>query len=255
MSKVTKEELQIINRVLAFLVVVLALAFGYVYGQRSGWFATQRKGGVSIAEQRIYLGEAIELPRPLLRSTVSVEAAMQGRRSRRSYRDEPITLNQLSQVLWSLQGKTADWGGRTTPSAKGAYPLELTVVVKNVDEFEPGVYHYDSDTHSLTKTVESVPERFDEAAVQNAGQTGPVVIFISADYGRMTKAFDGVTHDNNVLLEVGHAGQNMYLQVESLGLGTVVMGGFNPTLMQEVLAIPGQEELIYQIPVGVPSED
>jgi SagB-type dehydrogenase family enzyme len=157
-------------------------------------------------------------------------------------------------LLWSLQGETADWGGRTTPSAKSAYPLELTVVVENVEGVEAGVYHYSPNTHSLSKTVEGIPERFNEAAVQSAVQNAPVVIFISGDFGRMTKAFDGVEHDENVWLEAGHAAQNLYLQVESLGLGTVVMGGFNPVLMQEVLKIPGSEVLIYQIPVGVPSE-
>jgi len=254
MAKGEKKEMKKANQILAALVVVLSLLLGYVVGQQRGWFVREAGDGGVGGLEREYVGGSVELPTPSLRGGLSVEAAMKARRSRRSFREEPLTIKQVSQLVWSLQGETAEWGGRTTPSAKSAYPLELTVVVKNVEEMDPGVYHYSPNTHSLSKTIEGVPEKFDEAAVQKAGQTSPLVIFISADFSKMTEAFDGEKNDDNVLLEAGHAGQNLYLQVESLGLGTVVMGGFNHGLMQETLKIPSSEVLIYQIPVGIPSE-
>lgn len=245
------------NQVLAIIVVILALALGISVGKQRGWLKSStsdsQQSSTNIAARQ-YISEPIPLPAPSTKSLTSVEAAMQSRRSRRSFTEQPLTLQQLSQILWSLQGQTADWGGRTVPSAKSAYPLEITLVAKNVDGLEPGVYHYVSPDNALQQVISGVPTQFDEAAVQQAGQTAPAVFYISADFNRMTEAFEGEPHDDNVLLEAGHAGQNVYLQVESLGLGTVVMGGFNPALMSTVLQIPSSERLIYQVPVGNPSE-
>lgn len=206
-------------------------------------------------EERSYLGGEITLPEPALTSEMSVEEAMQERRSRRAYSDEALALEDVSQVLWAAQGQTADWGGRTVPSAKGAYPLNVTLVAKNVEGLEPGVYHYQSETHSLKQIMAEIPASFDEAAVQAQNKSAPVALIISGDYQAMAKAFDGKANNENVVLEAGHAGQNVYLQVESLGLGTVVSGGFNQELMQDILNIPAQEDLFYMIPVGVPAAE
>lgn len=241
--------------------IVVVVLFGIlVYGlaKQVGWLGT--KSGVEspvevqAPAERSYTAEAINLPTPRTSSNVSVELALQGRRSRRSFTDRPVTLAQVSQMVWAAQGITTDWGGRTAPSAKEAYPLELTVVAKNVTGLEPGVYHYLPQDHQLRATKTQVPQRFNEAAVQAGGQNAPVALVISADFGRMTEAFDGEAHDENVYLEAGHAAQNLYLQAESLRLGTVVIGGFNPVLMQEALQIPAKEKLIYLVPFGWPSE-
>jgi len=208
-----------------------------------------------VMEERSYIGDAVELPKPKKDSRMSVERAMQERRSKRAYTEDAIELDDVSQILWAIQGQTADWGGRTVPSAKGAYPLQVTVVAKNVDGLETGVYHFDVATHSLMQVMDAVPAQFDEAAVQGQNKKAPVAFILSGDYSAMTEAFDGTEHDENVVLEAGHAGQNVYLQVESLGLGTVVSGGFNQPLMQEILDIPAQEDLFYMIPVGIPAKE
>lgn len=103
--------------------------------------------------------------------------------------------------------------------------------------------------------ITGVPERFDEAAVQAAGKGSPAAFVISGNMARMTKVFDGKANNNNVYLEAGHTAQNLYLQVESLKLGTVVIGGFNNALMQDVLAIPKNETLIYLAPAGHPAPE
>ena len=255
MAKSKKDELVKTNRVLAFLLVVVALGFGYSFGKLNGWFVESVSKQELVREERVYVGELVELPQPRLSGGMSLEAALQARRSIRSFSDQALTMQQVSQVLWSMQGLTSDWGGRTTPSAHSAYPLELTVVVKNVNGLEPGIYHYIPGENALGMISMGVPDNFDEAAVQAAGKGSPVVFYVSGDFAKMAEAFEGESHDENVYLEAGHAGQNVYLQVESLGLGTVVMGGFNPVLMHEVLDLPSQEVLIYQIPVGYSEEE
>jgi SagB-type dehydrogenase family enzyme len=239
----------------AVMLAVVFLLVGFIGGQYLdvNSFMVQEKEVVQ--EERSYVGEAIELPKPKTVGKMSVEEAMQKRRSRRAYTDEAVTLSDVSQLAWSLQGQTAEWGGRTVPSAKSAYPLEVTIVVKNVEGLDPGVYHYQPESHTITQVMAEVPSSFDEAAVQAQNKNAPVVFVLSGDYQKMTEAFDGKANDANVVLEAGHAGQNAYLQVESLGLATVVSGGFNKVLLHEVLALPAQEDLFYIIPVGVPAEE
>jgi len=250
-KKKTSASLQLQPVIMAVPFLIIGFALGKTI-DTSGLMVNQPE---VFREERAYLGEEISLPEPALTSRMSVEEAMQSRRSRRAYSDEALSLADVSQLLWSVQGQTADWGGRTVPSAKEAYPLNVTLVAKNVEGLNPGVYHYQSESHSLKQLMSEVPAAFDEAAVQSQNKSAPAAMIISGDYQAMTDAFDGKSNDQNVVLEVGHAGQNAYLQVESLGLGTVVSGGFNKDLMQEILSIPAQEDLFYMIPVGVPVEE
>jgi hypothetical protein len=96
----------------------------------------------------------IQLPEPLHDSAISLEESLSRRRSVRSYTDEPLTLQEVSQILWAAQGITDAAGLRTAPSAGGTYPLELYVVAGNVRGLEPGVYRYLPDGHRAVKTID-----------------------------------------------------------------------------------------------------
>ena len=76
---------------------------------------------------------ALILPAPRLKSEVSVEEALLERRSVREYGNAPLTLGEVSQLLWAAQGITSEWGGRTAPSAGALYPLEVYIAVGNVE--------------------------------------------------------------------------------------------------------------------------
>ncbi len=51
-------------------------------------------------------------------------------------------------------------------------------------------------------------------------------------------------------MEVGHVAQNVYLQAAALDLGTVAVGAFDDKRVRELLHIPGEEQLLYIMPVG-----
>ncbi|MBM3957868.1 MAG: SagB/ThcOx family dehydrogenase, partial [Gemmatimonadetes bacterium] len=93
----------------------------------------------------------IELPEPVLRGAVSLEQALAQRRSVREYTGEPVTLEEVSQLLWAAQGQTADWGARTAPSAGALYPLETYLVAGNVSGLEQGLYRYRPGEHDLLR--------------------------------------------------------------------------------------------------------
>lgn len=202
----------------------------------------------SEAEQHNQTKE-IELPQPRYDSDTSVEQALQSRRSVRDYKDAPLTIAELSQLLWSAQGITANWGGRTAPSAGALYPLEIYVIVGNVENLDKGLYHYDPKKHSLTLKMQG--DLRDELANAALGQdaifNAPISILVTAIYERTTGKY-GERGIRYVHIEVGHVGQNIYLQAEALWLGTVVIGAFYDDRVKNAFGI--KEEPLFIIPVG-----
>ena len=195
--------------------------------------------------------ETIALPEVRLTSDVSLEETLFNRRSVRQYTGEALTLEEVSQLLWSAQGITAEWGGRTAPSAGALYPLEVYLVAGNVESLTPGIYKYINDGHELVKVRdEDVREELANAALgQTPVRDGAIDIVISAIYERTMKKYGdrGVRY---VHMEAGHAAQNIYLQATALDLGAVTIGAFADELVKKLLSMPEEEAPLYIIPVG-----
>jgi len=191
------------------------------------------------------------LPEPRLKSEVSLEETLFKRRSVREYAKLPLTLEDVSQLLWATQGITTEWGGRTAPSAGALYPLEVYLVVGNVENLAPGVYKYKPERHELVKVGDD--DVRGELAKAALGQTwvkeGAIDIVIAAVYERTTRKYGdrGVRY---VQMEAGHAAQNIYLQAAALNLGMVTVGAFYDDRVKEILGMPRNEVPLYVIPVG-----
>jgi SagB-type dehydrogenase family enzyme len=193
------------------------------------------------------MAKDIKLPKPKEKGVISIEETLNQRRSVRDYKRGPLSLEQISQLLWAASGKNLY--RRTFPSAGATYPLETYLVVGEVEGLEPGVYHYSSSRHSLEMTKEQdVRKKLSRPALGQAMiEEAQVSIIIAADYDRTTGHY-GQRGIRYVHMEVGHVGQNVSLQAISLSLGTVMIGAFRDKEVQEVLGI--KEEPLYIIPVG-----
>ncbi len=193
----------------------------------------------------------IALPDPAFISDTSLEEALLQRRSIRDYSEEPLSLEQLAQLLWAAQGITSRDGKRTAPSAGGLYPLEVYAVVGNVAGLDPGVYRYIPGTHSLFKVLDGdCRNPLSQAALnQEWVSRGAIDIVITAIYERTTVKY-GERGIRYVYMEAGHASQNICLQAVALGLGTVTIGAFDDDDVKKVLNIPDNEETLYIMPVG-----
>lgn len=199
--------------------------------------------------------EFIRLPDPSHRGKVSVEEAILKRRSIRRFRSEPLTLSQLSQLMWAAQGITASGGRRAAPSAGATYPLEIFAVTgeQTVESLNAGVYHYRVDSHALDIHIEGdVRLALSEAALgQTCITNAPVDIIVCALYSRTVYRY-GRRGERYVHMEVGHVGQNISLQAIALGLGTVMVGAFDDEQVRTVLHLEEQLRPLYIIPVGKP---
>lgn len=197
----------------------------------------------------------IQLPKPRFESEISIEEALLNRRSVRHYIDEPLTLAEVSQLLWAAQGITVrpdGRKGRTVPSAGALYPLEVYLTVRNVDGLEPGVYHFIPEGHKLRKVFGGdVHTELSAAALgQPWAVQAPINIVIAAIYERTTVRY-GDRGIRYVHMEVGHVGQNISLQAISLNLGTVV-GAFDDDRVHEIIRMAENEAPLYIMPVGRP---
>jgi SagB-type dehydrogenase family enzyme len=196
----------------------------------------------------------IRLPRLTLSSGRSLERVLQVRRSIREYSRKPLTHDELAQLLWAAQGVTGPEGLRTAPSAGALYPLEVDVVIGDVDGLPSAIYRYDPDRHELVLTREGDRRRELGAAAlgQDCVEAGAAVIALAAVYERTTGKY-GERGIRYVHMEVGHAAQNVCLEAAALGLGAVVVGAFEDAAVKRVLGLARDEEPLSLIPVGRPS--
>lgn len=191
----------------------------------------------------------VELPPPRTDGDASLEEALLGRRSVRAFTSEALDLSEISQLLWAAQGVTAEWGGRTAPSAGALYPLEVYVATTD------GLFHYLPEGHRAERLSE-VDLRAGLARAaheQTAVRDAPAVFAIAAVYGRTTVKY-GDRGERYVHLEAGHIAQNLLLQAGALGLGGVPVGAFSDDAVGDVLHLPSDQTPLYLVPVGHPAE-
>jgi SagB-type dehydrogenase family enzyme len=233
-------------RRIGVIVIVLAL-FGLASAYLLIWRATDSEVEPSPMENEV----GIELPDPRLDGDVSVEEALLARRSIRKYTGEPLTLEDVSQLLWAAQGITDPRGFRTVPSAGALYPLEVYVVVGDVENLAEGVYKYKPHGHELMKVLDG--DKRAELAKAALGQAwvkeAAINIVITAVYERTTVKY-GDMGIRYVYMEVGHAAQNLCLQATAMDLGIVTVGAFYDEQVKEILNLPEKEKSLYIIPIG-----
>ncbi|MDR5655683.1 SagB/ThcOx family dehydrogenase [Halodesulfurarchaeum sp. HSR-GB] len=197
-------------------------------------------------------GEEIELPEPRTESSQSVESAIAARRSRREFQPGPVELADVSQLLWAAQGETDAEGHRAAPSAGATYPLEVfcSVGADGVPGLDAGVYQYRPASHSLVPVaVEPVQAELRAASYdQEVVEAAPVALLIAGIEERTAQEYGARAGELYVPMEAGHVGENIHLQVESLGLATVSVGGFEDTAVAEVMEFEDERPLaIYPI--------
>lgn len=201
--------------------------------------------------------ETIPLPPPHRSGTMSVEEALWNRRSNRSYRKQPLSLEEISQLLWAGQGITKrSSGGRTAPSAGALYPIELFLVVLEGTDPEPGIYHYDPQEHQLVVLdsgdfQEDIQELTFE---QGTAHEAPVILFLSANPRKLEEKY-GNRSERYSLIEAGHIAQNVLLQATALNLHAVTIGAIHYESGQELFHLEDQELPVYVLPVGHPPEE
>jgi len=191
---------------------------------------------------------------------ISVEEALMNRRSQRNFQSKELSEEHLSQILWAAYGITEPMpdnpppggGLRTSPSAGALYPLEIYVAAGNVAGIESGVYKYIPGEHMIVRVVDrDVREELSAASLSQAMlKDAAITVIYTAVFDRVEARYGQRGRERYVFMEIGHSAQNIYLQAESLGLGTCAIGAFTDSALSSLLMLPSDEEPLYLMPVG-----
>jgi len=219
------------------------------------WFGLSLGFFLAMGLLEVRMGEAsISLPKPSFDGKVSVEKAVKGRRTIRDFKEKSLSLSHLSQLVWAGQGITdSSESKRAAPSGGALYPLDLYILIgeNGAEKMEGGVYRYLPKEHSLLPTAKG--DRRREMALASLSQMwmarAPIIFIVTAEYQRITVKY-GERGIRYALIEVGHVGQNLFLQAEALGLGAGIVGAFHDSEVSNIANLPSKHEPLLIMPVG-----
>ncbi|MFX1593936.1 MAG: SagB/ThcOx family dehydrogenase [Promethearchaeota archaeon] len=197
--------------------------------------------------------KTIKLPKPEFDGEVKFWSVVLNRKSTRNFKNEPITLSQLSLLLFGMCGLTRIFpqvAFRTVPSAGGLYPIEVYPIINNAENLEQGIYHYHIAKHSLELLKEG--DHREEIARgcldQQIAYNSAVNFVWTAIIERSRWKYLQRCY-RYIYMDAGHIGQNFYLIAEALGLGACTIGAIYDDELNKTLGIDGiNETAIY---VGV----
>jgi len=183
--------------------------------------------------------------------------AINRRRSMRNFKDNPMTRDVLSQLLWATQGITHESVGfefRAAPSAGALYPVETYLIIHNIEEIEPGIYHYGVQNHELEQLKKGdFRESVARAALDQDMAFSANVVFIWTAVFQRSKWKYAQRAYRYVYLDAGHIAQNLALAAVSLNLGTCQIGALYDEEVNTLLGIDGEEEsVLYMTVIGQP---
>ncbi|MGB0504795.1 MAG: SagB/ThcOx family dehydrogenase [Pikeienuella sp.] len=223
------------------------------------WLNEQAKQSAPFAQKSKSYPNADRVALPPTTAGPVNELAM-SRRSVRAFQDSPLPLTELAAVLRAgymalspdPHAKDQKILRRSTPSAGGLYPLELYVLVRNVEGLPKGVYHYDAigDELELLTTDDWEPAANNAFLTWQFVEYAPFVICLGAVFER-TQTKYGPRGYRYALLEAGHTAQNLCLTAEEMNLSSLCLGGYYDSILNGIFSFSGEDEaIIYAVAFG-----
>jgi SagB-type dehydrogenase family enzyme len=185
----------------------------------------------------------------------NLSKVLKKRRSRRNFTNDPLNIEELSFLLWAIQGIDDRRRPflRTSPSAGARHSLETYLAIGNVSGLSKGLYRYLPMENSLKllEKEDSITRDVARSCFSQGFIAECAVVFIwTAVPYRMEWRYGPAAH-KVIALDAGHVCQNLYLASESIGCGTCAIGAYDQDLMDDLLSVDGDEEFtIYLAPVG-----
>ncbi|MCE7740223.1 MAG: SagB/ThcOx family dehydrogenase, partial [Candidatus Heimdallarchaeota archaeon] len=203
---------------------------------------------------------SIDLPKPeeLEIEDYNLRKAIEERKSVRKYSEEPLTLMELSWLLWVTQGVKEVQGNnyatlRNVPSAGARHAIETFLLINNVKDLEPGIYRYIALEHKLVEYIleEGIDDEVVDAAYGQKMVKNDSVTFIwVADIYRMFWRYVERGY-RYIHIDAGHVCQNLYLAAENINSGVCAIAAFHDELFNDLLKLDGEDQfVIYLASVG-----
>jgi nitroreductase len=160
-----------------------------------------------------------------------LEETLWRRSSIRNFTSEPVSIEDLSTILWAAYGVRGD-GSRTVAPVKGVYAVRIYVLL------EDAVYYYEPSNHSLV---------FYKSGDYRSVSPYPSPIVIGLTWNHSLNPYSDIS-----TIEIGAVGQNLQLMANALDLGCVTCGDFPPYQTLKNIGLPKNETGRIIIPLGHP---
>lgn len=189
------------------------------------------------------------------------QSVFEKRRTCRSYLTDPISINQLSAILYYCWGMTGKYEGgdlgdvvlKYSPSGGSRHPTEVYFIANNITTLENGVYHYNVRHHSIGLIKKGT---FNDLGVQICSgqkwvEKAAAVFILTALLKRTMWKYEHSHAYRVIHLDAGHLGQTFHLVAECMGLGPFSTAATDNRITEELLGInPLEQPVIYLCAAG-----
>jgi SagB-type dehydrogenase family enzyme len=187
--------------------------------------------------------DTIPLLSPSTEGGMSLTEALQNRKSTRSFSEEKLSDQQLSDLLWAAFGINRQGEGkRTAPSSRNQQEIDIYVFT------EEGVFIYNAQGHSLIRIADEDLRKY--TGTQGYVEKAAVNLVYIADHSK-SKSNDPVDRSKTSNIDTGFIAQNVYLYCASQGLGCVVRGSMDKVALANKLNLREDQEIIVAQSIGV----
>lgn len=193
----------------------------------------------------------IQLPPPHTSGGMPLMETLRQRQSTRDFAEEPLSQQQISDLLWAAFGvNRPESGMRTAPSSYNWQDITMYIFT------EDGVWTYDAGANMLRHVKTGDHRKL--AGMQSYVYDAPLSIVYVSDTTTMT--VNGKTFDDDYemmigCLDAGHISQNVYLYCASAGLGAVARASVDRETFAQEFNLPETDNVIFGQTVGIPNEE
>jgi len=195
------------------------------------------------------MANKIKLPPPQKELEFPLMKALEKRRSIRKWKEDALSDQELSNLLWAACGITKEKtrsskSKRTAPSASNTQAIKIYVAM------EKGLFLYDETNHQLIQVLSK--DIRENIGTQNIMHSAPVGLIYVSDYTKM-KTYLFKDEDRRWFVsgtDTGFISQNVYLYCAAANLSTVVLGLVNREKLHDIMGLKEHEKVVYTQVIG-----
>ncbi len=180
---------------------------------------------------------------PVFKNHLKISKLLRKRRSPKQEIYGSVTLKQINHMLFAAHGITENIFLRTYPSPGATHPTEIYLVVWNVSDLNPGIYHHNLIENSLELICSKKTEPKDILATHDLWDNAACLFVFSLELPRTTKKY-GERGYRFALLESGHSSQNLMLAATELEIQACELGNYYDNILCEMIEADGIDHII-----------
>ena len=191
-----------------------------------------------------YGADPFQLPSPQMEGGKPLMQTLKDRMTIRTFSEEKLPMQTLSNLLWAAFGINRPDGRRTAPSARNWQEIDIYVATPD------GLFLWDAQKNLLnpilTKDIRAL------TGTQPYAKDAAVDLIYVGDYSKVS----GGGMDQNVLVgaDTGFISENVYLYCASEGLATVVRAGIDRDALGKEMKLKPEQKIILAQSAGYPKK-